>query len=82
MNVVNISRNIVDTSSTYEAVLVALEGVVADDGEDDEEVTDDDHDDEDEADEEEHRPLNVAVGEVGVEEGELCHCRCCCCCRC
>ena len=77
-------QNLVDTSSIYEAVLVALEGVVADDSEDDEEVAHDDHDDEDKADEEQHRPLNVAVGEVGVEEGELCHrccsCSCCCCC--
>ena len=79
MLVVEISQNFADTSSTYEAVLVALEGVVADDCEDDEEVAHDDHDDEDEANEEQHRPLNVAVGEVGVEEGELCH-RCCCCC--
>ena len=82
MLVVEISQNFADTSSTYEAVLVALEGVVADDCEDDEEVAHDDHDDEDKADEEQHRPLNVAVGEVGVEEGELCHrccCRCCCC---
>ena len=48
---------------------MALEGVVADDCEDDEEVAHDDHDDEDKAEEEQHRTLNVAVGEVGVEEG-------------